>query len=291
MNIFVFLKKRIVVNKHSSCILIKHFYRPVSILFLVIGICPIIVNAQYNENWWFKSSLADSVNHLQLHASAHYSYTRMKGIISGSMNTSNLVLVLRKGVCTNFSKYGIDKLDLNLKSSVKLNYATKSQYFTDYVNVDLSKVTFLEGGYIWERDNALLLRSRNTFYGGFGLNISFSKKINLKSLYATGCINQQYTIPVENLDVSKKPYAAFYTVHDVGYQITPGTFFSGKIYYFTNLNDPDRYRYGWILNLSLSLLKHVRLITSYQFKYDRESKLLGLVPDNSIQNIGIEISL
>jgi len=182
-------------------------------------------------------------------------------------------------------------MDLNLKSSVQLKYATKSQYFTDYVNIDLSKSTFAEGGYIWERDDALLLRSRNTFYGGFGLNFSFGKKITLKSLFASGSINQQFTIPVENLDISKKPYAAFYTVHDIGYQITPGTFFSGKIYYFTNLDDPHRNRYGWLLNLSVSLLKHVKLVTGYHFKYDRESKLLGLVSDNSIQNIGIEISL
>jgi hypothetical protein len=287
----MFLKKRTEVNEYRNYVLIRRIYGWVLILVLIVGLCPVILNAQSTENWWLKSSLADSVKNLQFHASAKYSYTRMKGIISGSMNTSNLVLVLRKGVFTHFSKYGIDKMDLNLRSSINLNYATKSEFFTDYVDVDLSKSTFAEGGYIWERDDVLLLRNRNTFYGGLGLNISSIKKTTIKSLFASGRVNQQYTIPVENLDVSKKPYAAFYTVHDFGYQVTPGTLFSGKIYYFKNLNHTDRYRYGWLLNLSVSLLKHVKLVTGYHFKYDSESKLLGLIPENSVQNIGIEISL
>jgi hypothetical protein len=279
------------VKEHHKSFLILYFFRTVPIYFLLFGICPVRLNAQSTENWWLQSSLADTVTHLQFHASANYSYTRMKGIISGTMNSSKLTLVLRKGLFTHFSKYGIDKMDLNLKSAVHLNYSTKSEYFTDYVDFDLSRITFLEGGYIWERDNVLLLRNRNTFYGGIGLNSSILKKITLKSLLASGRVNQEYTIPVENLDISTKPYNAFYTIHDVVYKISPETFILGKVYYFLNLNDHNRYRYGWLMNLSVRVFKHVRLVAGYHYKYDRDLKLLGLLPDNSTQNIGIEVSL
>lgn len=270
--------------------MIKYFYQlAVSVIFLV-GLSPGLSNAQLAEKWWLQSSLADTVTRLQFHTGASYSFTRMKGIISGSMNTGNLAFVLRKGVFTNFSRCGIDKLNLNLRSSVTLNYATKSQYFTDYFNVDLSKATFLEGGFIWERDDALLLQNRYTFYGGTGFNISFAKRAKLKSLFATGRIDQEYFIPVDNLDVIKKPFAAFYSVHDLAYEITPETSVAGKIYCFSNLSDFGRFRYGWLLNLSVSLWKHVSLVAGFHFRYDRELKLLGLIPDNSTQNFGIEVS-
>jgi hypothetical protein len=271
--------------------MILYFYRTVSIYFLLVGLCPVLLSAQSAENWWLQSSFADSVTHLQFHTSANYSYTKMSGIISGTMNTGKLLLVLRKGVFTHFTRYGFDYMDLNLKSSVKLNYNTRSEYFTDYIDIDFSRFTFVEGGYIWEKDNALLLRNRNTFYGGMGFYFSFVKKITVKSLFASGRVNQEYTIPVENFDFLKKPYAAFYSVHDVGFKLTPESFISGKVYYFTDLNDQKRYRYGWLLSMSVSLLKHVRLVTGYHYKYDRELKLLGLLPDNSTQNIGIEVSL
>jgi hypothetical protein len=290
MSIFKFLKKKSMINDPLDSFLKIYFHLAVVIYFLLTGIYPVKLNAQTNENWWLQSSLADTITQMQFHASANYSYTRMKGIISGTMNSGKLSIVLRKGVFTNFSRYGNDQLDLNLKSSVRLNYRTKSEYFTDYVDVDLSKSIFAEGGYIWEKDDALLLKSRNTFYGGMGLNISFLKKLSLKSMFASGGINQEFTIPVENSDL-KKPYAAFYSVHDIGYKISPETFIFGKFYYFSNLNDQERFRYGWLLNLSVSLWKHVKLVTGYHYKFDRDLKLLGLIPDNSTQNIGIEISL
>jgi hypothetical protein len=263
------------------------------VLFMLffIGINSLFLVAQPSEKWWLQSSLADSVTKPQVHAGARYSYSRMKGVISGNTSIGNLELVLRKGVCTNFSRYGIDNFNMNLKSYVDLSYATKSQFFTDYVNVDVSKFVFVEGGLIWERDDALLLQNRYTFYGGIGLNTSLLKRLKLKSLVASGRINQEYTIPVDNLNVIKEPYAAFYSVHDFVYAITPEASISGKVYYFTDINDLDRYRYGYLLNLSVALWKHVNLVAGYNYRYDKELKLLGLIPDNSTQNIGIEISL
>jgi hypothetical protein len=279
------------VNKNHYRFLLIYFYLKVSIYYLLFGIYPVMLNAQSAGYWWLQSSLSDSVNHIQFHGSASYNYTRMQGIISGTMNTSNLTFIVRRGVFTNFSRLGNDKMDLNLKSSVNLKYKTKSAYFTDYIDVDLSKFTFVEGGYIWERDDALLLRNRNTFYGGMGLNLTFLKKVTLKSLFATGGIYQEFTVPVEKFDISEKPYAAFYSVHDVGFKISPETLISGKMYYFTDLNDLEKIRYGCIVKFSVGLLKHVKLIAGYQYKYDRELKLLDLLPDNSTQNIGIEVSL
>ena len=270
--------------------MMKYFYRIALLLFFFIGSVSLLFS-QPGEKWWLQSSLADSADHLQIHASGRYSYSRMKGIISGSTNSGNLVLALRKGIFTNFSRYGLDKFDMNLKSSVNLNYATKSQFFTDYVDVDVSRQAFFEAGYIWERDDALLLQNRYTLYGGIGLNTSFVKKLKLKSLLASGRIDQEYTIPVDELDVIKKPYAAFYGVSDFEYAVTPEVAVTGKVYYFTDMNDWDRYRYGYFLNLTVSLWKHVSLVAGYNYRYDSELKLLGLIPDNSTQNIGIEVSL
>lgn len=196
----------------------------------------------------------------------------------------------RKGVFSHFTRYGADKYDLNLKSSLQLKYATKARYVTDYVNIDITKTIFTEGGFIWEMDDALLLQNRYTFYGGIGLTTAFFKKLKCKTLFASGRINQDYTIPVDNLSVIKKPYAAFYGVSDFDYPFSPTTSVSGKIYYFTDLDDLTRYRYGYILNLSLSLWKHISLVAGYQYKYDRELKLLGLMPDNIVQTVGIEVS-
>jgi len=283
--------EEIKINQSPGRIMMTYVCRIALVLFFFTGCIPLLFS-QAGEKWWLQSSLADSVDHWQLHASGRYSYSRMKGIISGSTNSGSLVLALRKGVFTNFSRFGLDKFDMNLKSSVNLNYVTKSSYFTDYINLDLSKIFLLEGGFIWERDDAALLQNRYTVYGGAGLNSScFKKKLKLKSLVASGRIDQKYTVPVDEMDVIKKPYTAFYCVHDFEYAITPEAAIAGKVYYFTDVNELDRYRYGYYLNLTVGLWKHVSLVAGYNYKYDRELKLLGLIPDNSTQNIGIEVSL
>lgn len=270
--------------------MIKYFYQTTLILLFFAGLIPLL-SAQPNDRWWLQSSLADSVTKLQFHASGMFSYSRMKGVIVGKTSSGNLTLVLRKGIFTNFSRAGIDIIDLKLQSSSNLQYATTSSYFTDYVDIDITKQLFIQIGYIWERDDALRLKNRHTLYGGIGFNTPILKKINLKSLVASGRIDPSYTIQVDDIDVVKDPYAALYGVIDLDYTITSVTSISSKAYYFTNLDDWDRHRYGYFLNLKVNVWKSVSLIAGYHYKYDEELKLLGLIPDNSTQNIGIEVSL
>jgi opacity protein-like surface antigen len=215
----------------------------------------------------------------------------MKGVISGKTNSGNLMLVLRKGIFTNFSRYGIDIIDLSMNGSVNLRYSSKSIFFTNYTDIDINKQFFIQGGYIWERDIALRLKDRHTIYGGVGFNSSLFRKLKIKSLIASGRIDQDYTVPVDNIDVIKKPYAALYSVLDLDYTITNTWSFTSKVYYFTNLNDWNRYRYGYYLNLKVRVWKNISLAGGYNYKYDKELTLLGLIPDNSTQTLGIEISL
>ncbi|MDD4921332.1 MAG: DUF481 domain-containing protein [Bacteroidales bacterium] len=271
--------------------MIKTLNQIVLFLFVAVWVMPLPVKAQSTDMWWQQSSLADSVRNLQFHAVGKYSLTRMQGVISGKMNSGDILLVTRKDIFTNSANGGFDLFNLNLKSINSLNYATKAYYFTDYLDVDVSKLIFAQLGFIWERDDALLLQNRYTLYGGLGINTSTFKKLKLKSLIAMGRIDQEYMIPVEEINVVKKPFTAFYTVHKGMYAIIPGVSLSGKFYYFIDLEEKDRYRYGYNLNLVVSLTKHLNLVVGYNYRFDKELVLLGLIPDNSMQNIGIEVSL
>jgi len=246
--------------------------------------------AQTTESWWLNSSLVDSVRVLRLHANGSCSYTRMQGVISGKTVNNEILLAARKGVFTNFARYGTDRFDMKLKSMVNLNYATDAYYFTDYLNADFTKLFYAELGYIWERNSAFQLRNRYTFYGGIGINANTFGKLRLKSLVATGRIDQEYTVSVDGLNVVKGPYQAFYCIHDANYILKPDVIFMGKFYYFTDLKDTNRYRLGYTLNLKVGIARHLNLMFGYNYNFDKELSLLGLVPDNSTQHAGLELS-
>jgi hypothetical protein len=269
----------------------KRIYTIIIILLFSAG----MIFSQSSEKppikWWLQSSLADSVKNLLFHASGQYSFTKSKGVVSGETHSGNISLVFRKGVFTNFAVYTIDKMNLSLKSSISLNYATTAHYFTDFLDVDFSKIVFAQLGFIWERDDAMLLQNRYTFYAGIGSNVLLYEKLKIKSLLAGGRLNQDYIIPVDDLDVVKEPYAAFYFRLNYDYAITPNLSLAGQIYYFRNIETKERYRYGVDLHLSIAFVKHINLIIGYNYKYDAENVLLGILPDNSMQNIGIEVSL
>jgi hypothetical protein len=262
----------------------------VFVLLFSIGV-PTNVSAKPHEKWWLQSSLADTTKSLLFHASGKYSYTKMKGALSGEMQTGDINLAERQRIITNFSAYGIDKMDLTLKVPTAINFNTTSYYFTDYIDVDITKVLFGQIGFIWERDNILLIQNRYSYYSGLGLNLSLRKKLKLKSLFAAGRINQEYSIPVDNFNVIKEPYTAFYCVHNVDYTISPVISMSGQVFYFKDMDVSNRYRYGMRFNLMVGIAKHVNLVIGYNYKYDNENALLGIMPDFSTQNLGIEVSL
>lgn len=264
----------------------------VLILLFSIWLIPARLKAQSPEKWWLKSSRADSVKkELLFHVGVKYSYTKMKGVLSGEMHVGDLTIAERTGIFTNFSACGIDKMYLNLKGAMPLTFKSTSLYITDYVDADLSKVVFSQTGFIWERDDLLLIQNRYSFYSGIGINKLFFKKLKLKSLVAIGRINQDYTMPVDNVDVIKGAYAAFYCKHNFVFTITPALSFLGNVFYFTDINDTKRYRYGTSLNLQIGIIKHINLLVGYSYRYDRELVLFGATPDYSTQNLGIEVSL
>jgi len=271
--------------------MIKPFHQIVLIILFAVGMIPVRLKAQQDEKWWLRSSLADTIVNLQFHASGKYSFTNMQGVISGKMHTGDITLVQRKGIFTNFTRMGIDVFKMHLTGIVDLKYETTAKYFTDYLNVDISRIFFGQSGFIWERDDALLLHNRYSFYGGVGINLLSSKKLKLNSLLALGRIDQDYMINVDNYDVIKKPYTAFYTVHEGVYTINPSVSLAGKIYYYSDIDEKDRYRYGLNLNLIVSLTKHINLMVGGNYRYDRELLRLGLLPDNSMQHVGLEVSL
>jgi len=260
------------------------------IVLLSVLALPSQLYAGLGENWWLKSSLADSTGKPQIHSSGQYSYNRMQGVLSGNMQSGNIMFVLRKGLFTNHTDAGVDIMKLNLKSLNNIKYETTSYYFTDYLDVYICRFFFGQLGYIWERDDALLLDNRYTGYAGLGTNYSAGSKLILKSLAAIGRINQEYIISVDNMDMFDKPYSAFYFTNNCTYSITPDLTLSGRIYYFTNLEDKYRYRYGCNIDLKVGLNKFFSLVIGYNYRYDKELSLLGLIPDNSQQNIGIQVS-
>lgn len=263
------------------------------LILLVSGLLiPGQLKAQSQVKWWLQSSLADSVKkELLFHASVKYSYTKMKGALSGAMHVGDITLAERKGHFTNFSAYGVDKMDLNLKGPSPIIFKSTSHYFTDYVDADLSRMIFCQAGFIWERDDLLLIQNRYSLYTGIGINVLLFKKLKWKSLVAMGRIDQDYTIPVDNINVIKGPFAAFYCKHNLVYSIAPTVMFLGSLFYYTDIDAKDRYRFGSNLNLQVGIAKHINLVVGLTFKYDRELMLFGVSPSNSTQNIGIEVSL
>ncbi len=270
----------------------KHTYPIALASLLIVLIFATKSEGQVPEKWWTKSSRSDSVQKkILVHASGKYSYTRMRGALSGEMHTGDISLAERKGYFTNFSSYGVDKMDLNLKMATPMIFKSTSHYFTDYIDADLSKIVFGQAGFVWERDDLLLLQNRYSFYAGIGVNVLIFKKLKLKSMGAMGRVNQDYIIPVDNINVIKRPYTAFYCKHNVTFAISNNVSFMGQFYYYTNIADKERYRYGTSMNLSIGIAKHVSLVVGYTYRYERELLLFGASPDNSTQNLGIEVSL
>ncbi len=243
-----------------------------------------------SPQWWLGSSLVDSVDQYLFHVEGAYSFTKMTGSIAGEMHSGSIKAVVRKNIFTNNAEYLIDKMDLNIKM-LAMNYITESQVFSDYVDVDISKFLFCEGGFIWERDDALLIKNRYSLYVGLGFNGTIYEKHYLKILTAIGRIDQSYSIPVDGIDVVKGVHSVFYLRQTYKYVLDQRFSFMEQAYYLTNTNKYDRYRVGVNLSFYIAVVQPVSIMLGYNYKFDKESKLLGAIAENTTQTIGINISL
>jgi hypothetical protein len=240
--------------------------------------------------WWLYSSLADSIDRFLFHVEGQYSYSKMSGSIEGETQSGAARVAIRKNIFTNHTEYMIDKMNLMLQA-LRMNYVTESQVFTNYLDVDLTRLLFGEVGFIWERDHSLLIKNRYSFYAGLGLNGLIFEKHYLKVLAAIGRIDQDYTIPVDNINVIKGAYTPFYMRQQYKYIIDQTFSVTEFAYYLADLNDADRYRMGLNLSLNILIVKPVSLVLSYAYKFDKESELLGAIPRNTTQTIGVNVSL
>jgi hypothetical protein len=243
-----------------------------------------------SPQWWLSSSLADTVDQYLFHAEAQYSYTKMTGSVAGEIQSGSAQTAIRKDIFTNHMEYFLDKTELALQS-LNMNYSTASQAFTDYLDVDITRLIYSEGGFIWERDNTLYIQNRYSVYAGLGLNGVLFEKHYLKVLFALGSVNQQYTVPVDNIDVEKGAYKALYIRQLYKYVIDPRLSVMEETYYLNNMTHSNRYRIGVNLNLNINIVQPVSIILGYGYKFDKESELLGAVPTNTTQSIGIRLSL
>ena len=243
-----------------------------------------------SSQWWLNSSLADSVDEYLFHVEGQYGYTKMSGAIEGEMQSGGAKLALRKNIFTNHTEYMIDKMNLMIKM-MGMNYKTESQAFTDFLDVDITRLLYGEAGFIWERDNSLLINNRYSLYAGAGLNGLIAERHYLKILVAAGRINQDYTIPVNELNVVKGAYTALYIRQNYKYVMDQRFSLIEQAYYLTNINYSGRYRMSLSLNLNINIIQPVSLMLGYNYKYDKESEILGAVGKNTNQTIGINISL
>jgi|GEM_PF-2900250 hypothetical protein len=249
-----------------------------------------IVEKKPSPQWWINSSLADTIERYLFHVEGQYNYTKMTGAADGEMQSGGITAAIRKNIVTNHTEYMIDKMNLTLKS-LRMNYATESQAFTDYINVDVTRILYGEAGFIWERDDALYIKNRYSLYAGAGLNGLIFEKHYLKVLAAFGRVRQDYTIPVDNFNVTKGAYTAFYIRQLYKYVMDSRLSLIEQAYYLTNMTYSNRYRMSASLNLMIGIIQPVSLVLGYTYKFDKEAELLGAIAKNTTQTIGFNISL
>jgi hypothetical protein len=240
--------------------------------------------------WWLNSSLADTTGRYLFHLEGNYNYTNMTGTVKGQIQSGSATVIIRKDIFTDHTEFYIDKTDLAIQS-LGMNYNVASYTFTEYLDVDMTRLLYGEAGYIWERDNTLYLQNRNSLYAGVGLNGLIYEQHYLKILFAIGTINQEYTIPIEYINVVKGEHSAFYCRQLYKYVVNTVFSFMEEAYYLNYLNYSDRYRLGLGLNLNIAIVKPLSLVLGYNYKFDKENSLLGVIPTNTTQTIGFNISL
>jgi hypothetical protein len=269
-------------------------------IFVLITVCiSLNISAQTapekkpSTQWWMGSALADSViDHFRFHVEGQYSYTKTTGMNEGEVQSGGGKSIIRNSIFTNHTEYMIEKTNMTSNVfGVISSYLTNSQVFTDYLDVDVTKLIYFEGGYIWERDNAYELENRNSIYLGAGLNGLIYDKHYLKLLLAYGDVNQDYMIPVDNYNLVKGAHTVFYIRQNYKLVMSPVLSFSEDSYYLTNTQQTERYRMGYGLNLSIMIIQPVSLYIGYNYRYDSEIEMVGLIGKNTVQTLGVNISL
>ena len=243
-----------------------------------------------SPQWWVNSSFADSVDYFLFHGEGRYNYTKTTGSVEGEMQSGSVNLVIRKDVFTHHTEYMIDKTNQNFQS-LGMHFATESQALTDYLDVDITRLFYAEGGFIWERDNTIYIQNRFTLYAGLGLNGMIATQHYLKILFAAGNINQEYSIPVTYFNVIKGANTAYYIRQQYKYVINPALSFMEQAYYLSYFSTSDKYRYGIGANLLVAVFQPLSLVLGYDYRFDNQNKLIGVISANTTQTIGVQISL
>jgi Protein of unknown function, DUF481 len=248
------------------------------------------VEKKPSPQWWLNSALADTIDQYLFHVEANYNYSKMTGAMSGEIQSGSVNAVVRKEFITGHTEIYIDKTDLVIQS-LGMNYNVASDAFTEYLDADITRLLYGEAGYIWERDNTLYIQNRNSWYAGLGLNGLICEQHYLKILFALGTVNQNYSIPVDFINVVKGAHSAFYCRQKYKYVITPVFSLMEDAYYLNYFDYSNRYRLGINLNFIIQVVKPLSIVIGYNYKFDKENSLLGIIPTNTTQTIGFNISL
>lgn len=260
-------------------------------LLLFFLLFPSASKAQIGEKWWLKSSLVDTVDKLRFHTSLNYSFSNNNSAVKTSIHIGEGEIILRKNRITNVTSYSFNRMHIKMDFPLKLDYSEIAHYFTSYFDYDFAKIFYGQSGYIWEKDNLLLLQNRHTLYAGIGVKQKFFDKVKIKTLLAIGRLEQEYSIPVDDIDVITEPYYVSYLSLIYQYPVSQKLSFSGQAIYILNLTDIERFRYKIDFKIEIGLIKHVNLNLGYSYKYDKDSEQLGLFPITSLQNIGLKFSI
>ncbi|MGE5480955.1 MAG: DUF481 domain-containing protein [Chloroflexota bacterium] len=281
----------------------KSYLNTIVILIAAISACSSMAFGQANSSypWWLSSSLTnpDTTDAVRYHAEGDFSFTNMSGNLEGTVYRGKILNFIRKGRVTGHLNYLADISDITKfadnsgdpHSASKI--VTNKQIAEAAIDYDLTKVLFLEGGTVWERDINSAILNRYSYYGGLGINQVFEGKHFLNAVLAAGVADIEYDIPppytIDMFDVQKKPAAYLFFMQSYAWNVTEKISFQEGLRYYPNLSETKRYRYAAELRTNFAVWDFLSFFIGYDYAYDNDAKNVQAYSTDTKTMIGIKL--
>lgn len=238
--------------------------------------------------WWEKNSLTygSLPERWLFHSEGTLDYKLKKGNTESEVYNGSASLMARKRRFTNTLFYAVDR-ETSEPTPVAPTDNTDTDYrsFQESLRYDLTAKLYGETGYMWEKDTANLVSSRDIFYAGLGYALLDQGPLHLEIFLGGGSQEEKFPEAIrDSLGITAEQVTAGYFREDFQWKISERITYKETFRIIQNFSDSEvfnddpanlyqtgetkRYRWFLINEIYFSLTDHLSFMTGYKIEYD-----------------------
>jgi len=227
--------------------------------------------------WWLIPARAENPRSEKwlFHVEAAGVITKTTGNLGGYTIGATTTFFTRKDLFTNVVQVKLNTQDLTLPG-YGVSFTQHTNSFHDLLMVNVRGNMHVLAGYFIERDDPKYVQRREDVYGGVGDTLLNSVKHKILIIGALGHEDEHFVVPGFE---DNGPIAYVNLSH--AWTVSPSLGLQDSGYIIESLEETDDYRVNLSVAANVTVINHLYLSPSFEYRYDNRTTPLALKTDTS----------